>query len=360
MMKISGVVVAIILAMTLIGCTADYEDPYESYVSPDLDWPTLDPNRYHWDGISNPYYEGWYYRVTEPLTGRSYFFIYGVQNPGTRGETRSGGFVYVQRDDGQRAFLITDLNDFWASKAECNILVGNAKATEDRITGTIATDNGKISWDLSLSGDVEWTDTMGILTNIPGIAVNWHVDSLIGQATGTVHWEEETTIFESAPAYQDHNWGDVFPSSWLWLQALRFTDPNEGLALAGGPIALGPLVSSAMMIIYYADGKRYEYRTQDINTLFQVDVDADLARVNVTATKGIDRLIIRADARPETFYPVYVPTYDGMVNGALESFHGFVIVDVMKKQDGAWRLIKRSASATATVELGGAYGGFDF
>jgi len=39
-----------------------------------------DPNAYHWKG-QQQFFEGWYFKVSDPDTGKSFLFIYAVFNP---------------------------------------------------------------------------------------------------------------------------------------------------------------------------------------------------------------------------------------------------------------------------------------
>lgn len=348
-----------VMAVAAFSCVSDYEDPYADSDALDLNWPTLDPNRYHWDGYSNPFFEGWYFKVTQPETRESFFFIYGVQNPGALGEDPTGGFLYAQRDDGDFAFVQVPVSDFSASKARLDVTVAGAHAIESHIDGAIKDGSKSISWDIDIEILSKWTNTMGLLTNIPGLDVNWHVNALNARATGTIDWRGEIFQFDGAPFYNDKNWGGVFPHSWVWIQANTFAEPGTAFALSGGPMPFMNREIHSFMMIFEIDGRRYEFRSQDLNVKFTEDAQPENGRFELTATKGSDRIVLVADTHPDDFMEVLTPTWYGMIPGAVESMHTVVIVDLYQKQDGVW-VVKSRSTAEGVLEFGGYWAGYDF
>jgi len=324
----------------------------------DGDVPSPDPNRYHWNGTEDPFFEGWYYKLTEPGTGESFFFIYGVQNPATPAQATSGGFVYVEHSDGDYEFDLLPLGEFQASKKVCNVTIGESHATETHIDGAVGPGSHVITWDLDIDILSEWGNTMGILTNKPLIPVNWYVNALSSRISGTIVWRGKEYVIEDAPGYNDHNWGPIFPASWLWSQANGFDDPDEALAFAGGPVPLGAVTPDGYMLVYRVQGKMFEFRTQDVTALFDVAQSHATGQVKVTATKGNDRVVYTVDTKPADQRVVLAPTTQGMVPGGFETFEGVFTVDLYIKQASGWTLLRHAVSDIGVMEFGGGYGGF--
>ena len=350
------------LAATLFlvcGCVADYESPYHDYDTPELSWPTLDPNRYHWDGIANPFFEVWTYKVTDPQTRRSFLFVYGVQNPGALPGEPSGAYLYALRDDGDFIYTPFPFSRFDASVAMCDATIGTGHATESKITGELSDDNGQVRWNLSLDTLAEWTETMGILKNIPALPFNWYVNGLDVRATGTIHWRDRTYELSDVASYNDHTWGTVYPEAWIWIQANGFEDETEALSGAGGPVTLGSFEPPNYMIVFKTGGRLYEFRTQDLNLTMSIDASIKSARAKLTATQGDLRISIIADAHPDDLIDALVPRYAGVIPGAGLALNGAFIVDLMEKRNGQWTLIKRSTTSVGVLEFGGTYAGFE-
>ena len=50
------------------------------FVSASASFASVDPNSYHWQGETQ-FFEGWYFKVSDPDTRKSYLFIVAVLNP---------------------------------------------------------------------------------------------------------------------------------------------------------------------------------------------------------------------------------------------------------------------------------------
>ena len=340
------------------GGDADADSDTDTDTDTDSDVPYPDPNRYHWDGSENPFFEGWYYKVTDPEKMRSFFFIYSVQNPGAPLHPSSGGFLYIERDDGDYEFYLLPLEDFSASRQKCDVVIGESTATEKRISGYVPSPDGDISWNLDIDIMSEWGKTMGALTNVPGIPVNWYVNALKSRVTGSIDWRGEVYELEDAPGYNDHNWGPVFPEAWLWIQANGFEDETEAIAFAGGPVPLGPVDPSGYMLAFKSRNRLYEFRTQDLTATFDVEHNYLLGQVQVIATKGNDRVVFKIDSDPDYLREVLIPTTQGMVKGGYEAFFGTFTVNLWKRGVADWNLVSHSESQIGVVEFGGSYAGF--
>ena len=344
----------LVLMLVFAGCVPDYEDPYESTVTPEFNFPSLDPNRYHWLGLDDPFFEGWYFKVFDPISEESVFFIYGVQNPGRNDDT-TGAFLYAQKSDGDFVYRQFPLSQFSASVQKLDVTIGSARATDTVIRGAI----DDVSWNLTFDIDANWQSTMGMLTNIPGLPVNWHVNMLDGTASGTVRWGDRDYILQDAPAFQDHNWGPAFPDAWVWLQCNTFFDSDiDSLALAGGPQGTGISSLDMYMLIFEYEQGRLEFRSQDLNVVFKSEIDYEAGIFELTATLGYDRVRVRAATSTDALSPVLVPTYQGMKVGAKEGFVAVVDVYVLKKVNGYWEQVYESSGLNGAIEFGGALAGY--
>ncbi len=49
---------------------------------------------YHWDGNSDRFFEGWYFRVTLPEIGETFAFMYSIEDP-IGGQPHSGGAAQI-------------------------------------------------------------------------------------------------------------------------------------------------------------------------------------------------------------------------------------------------------------------------
>ena len=71
---------------------------------------------YHWQGRQQPFFEGWYYRLTLlPHQGnQTIAFMYSLQDPGAQ-TAASGGTVQILGPDEQYfCRSLPDVSQFWA------------------------------------------------------------------------------------------------------------------------------------------------------------------------------------------------------------------------------------------------------
>ena len=335
----------------LCGCVADQEDPYADDEGPQIDWPSSDPNRYHWDGLQDPYFEGWFFRVTLPEIERSFIFLYGVRNPGAIDAREAEAFLMAGGNDGLLVHQRFDPDAFQASKQRLDVQINHNRATATRITGAVRDDENKASWDLEIAVDERWTYTMGFLTNIPYLPINWYVGELRAEATGQVTWNDRTYQIKQAPFFQDHNWGSLFPESYAWLQANNFSNPTDAVAFAGGPIGL----LTMGMLVWRHGENLYEIRSQDLNNLVTICPDADQGQVEILFYQGKDlfQVIGRFSSSPLIDMPA--PTLAGFDPYSLMALSGRIEISRYVLQSGLWDLQEHDASEMAGVEIGGEY-----
>ncbi len=350
------------LIILITGCVSEYEEPYEDYAEPDFNWPTLDPDRYHWDGFANPFYEFWSYRVTDPDTGKSFSFIYGIINPVAEQGQPSEGFLYVRADDGDFLYAPVPYSRFEASIGRCDVKIATSRATESHISGAILHRNGDISWNLSIEILSKWSKTMGSLTNIPALPVNWYVNGLNARATGEINWRGKKYYINNGVAFNDHSWGEVFPKAWLFAQSNSFFNENEAVAFAGGVVDFLVTEKPAYMLAYKTQERLYEFQSQDLNVVFYTEIDLETGRLVVTAIKGSKKIVLTIDAEVEGMMNVLVPRYEGMIPGSKQAMSGAFIVELYNRNDQnmLWEIERRSTSVNGAVGFGGQYGGFDF
>ncbi|NLH47066.1 MAG: hypothetical protein GX444_00525 [Myxococcales bacterium] len=335
----------------LAACDVDQDDPYRDQEGVEIDFPSLDPNRYHWDGFSNPYYEGWFFRVlAAPDT--TFAFIYGVQNPGVPDADSSSSYVVVARNGEPAATTLYPVDAFDASRQRLAVRVGDNVATADGLAGSLTDDGEDIRWNLRFTIEDYWAETMGLLTNIPGLPVNWYVGMLRGRADGEIIWKGESFAVEGAPIYSDKNWGTVFPTSYIWIQAGGTSPEQDALAFAGGDIGV-----MAGMFIWRGAGRNYEMRSQDLNTLVDIWAAADQGRVRIDLRQGDTRLVLDGAFGDDEPVLLPAPTDEGYAPYTRMALLGELQIEVYARTGWDYRLLETVRPDQAAVEIGGAYWG---
>lgn len=351
-MKSRSFSICLVLLLALFACDSDQDDPYGDYDGPDIQWPSLDPNRYHWDGLQDPYYEGWFFRVTLPEQERSFGFLYIVHNPASVEPGRGSAILMVANSDGEVIRRDYPLDQFKASIQKLDVRIGQDNiATTTKIAGSLHDEQHTAAWNINIDVQERWESTMGTLNNIPYLPINWYVGALRATANGTIQWDGNTYHLQDAQLFQDKNWGDYFPEAYVWLQGMNFADGDDSAIFAGG------LVNGldAGMFAWRSGDQFYETRSQDLNCLTDIDTDIDQGEVQVTIICGDNGYLLEgffADCPPAT---LPAPQESGFEPYSQMALNGRLRLTRYSLADGQWRVQETATSNVAGIEIAGNY-----
>ena len=319
-------------------------------------WPSDLPENpedgYHFDGESEPYYEGWYHKVSLPDDGESFFFIYGLINPKPDTSYPREVFLYCARgttlEVAHRSFPLEDVR---ASRKHRDVQLGSgARTTALRYAGEVDEGDHQCSWDIDLADSTAWTGTMGWMTGTEGMETSWTVGNFTAAASGFVEFDGDVFRFEDAPAYCDHNWGSRFPRQWYWIQANLF-DAGVALAASGGTVMAGEQETEANMVGLLRGEEMLTFRTMDLDA---VEAQFEMGDWSVTSERDLSRITIESHCDPATLIYMPVPTEEGMKPYAYESLFGTMEVTLEERasENDPWEISFQGTSEYAGVELG--------
>lgn len=192
---------------------------------------TLHPDHYHGHRARPPFFEGWYFKLVTADEAHRYAVIPGAI-------LGADGHAFVQVLDGvtgQSAYHTYPLVDFWAATRDFEVRVGPNLFTRDRIVLDIDRPEGRLQGELRFTGltpwPVSWTSPgiMGWYAWVPFMECYHGVPSLNHTLAGTLHVDEQTLNFTGGLGYLEKDWGQSFPSAWVWMQTNHFNQPNTSL-----------------------------------------------------------------------------------------------------------------------------------
>lgn len=320
-------------------------------------WPTRFPTNpedgAHFDGLRDPFYEGWYHKISLPELGEAFFFIYTIVNPAPDSAYPAEAFIYCGRaSDLDTIYQAFPVEAYQASSDYRDVRIGeHARATALRFAGEAEDEGGIAAWDIWLADNLVWPETMGWLTGQEGLETSWAVGSLRARASGWIEYKGQRFEFSAAPAYGDHNWGSIFPRVWFWLQANDFGSGEAALAASGGSLQIGDAEMEAEMIGLWLDDAMHTFRTQDLDL---VSAQAEKGSWTIVGQKDLERISIEATCDPDALFHLLAPTPEGVAPRAWESLLGSVHV-ILEQRDApeeAWRTVFDDTSDHAGVEVG--------
>ncbi len=317
-----------------------------------------DPNRYHWDG-QDPYFEGWYFKVSDPEAERSYLFIYAVYSPaGTSPESCS--FIMAGINSPGTNDLIYaryPVESFTSDSEQFDTAIGSQnRARGDTETlharGSVSDNDSSCSWNIDFDITHTWENTMGWMARLPDLQTYWHVGAMKALASGWIEWNGDRFEFDGSIGYQEKNWGDEFPETWFWLQANDFDDQEACcLSVGGASMPIGPLLLQACGIGFRFKGRLYTFSFPQQPAVIVPSISPGSWQIQ--ARKGRYRILIDAECDTLDLLNLVNPTIGGIKPWTWESTRGTIRVRLHERRAGRWHEMTDTESGLAGTEFGG-------
>ncbi|MDS3859873.1 tocopherol cyclase family protein [Thermosynechococcaceae cyanobacterium BACA0444] len=320
---------------------------------------------YHWDGFHQPFFEGWYYRITLPDPA-SFAFMYSIQQPG-------GGATQVY-GPGESYFCrsFPHVTTFWAwsdawglghtdtvnfrtllNPSQFFRQVNQGYQATDRLNqGQLKHPNGEViaRWHYEIKPIQTWGHqqaTAGWLSYLPLYDPGWQVLLAHGLASGWIQWQGKTYEFDQAPAYAEKNWGQSFPTQWFWIQANAFGNhPDLSLTAAGGVRQILAWEEPAGLIGIHFQNQFYEFAPwTEAQLAWEVTPWGSWSMTGISKT-------YRAEITAHCPHPpakILVPTAQGMIPACWDTLQGFLILRLYDRDT----LIFQATTKQAGLEVGG-------
>lgn len=195
--------------------------------------------------------EGWFWRVTDPASGRVVVALCGVN----RHHSGDWATVAVALHPGG-VVRSAALDDARADRADFAVRAGTSpQACLEASTHRLRVDLDDVHLDLRFSESFYWPKAFGgggVFSAVPFLNQYWQPYRLGGAATGVVTFAGdggERWSLDGAPVYGERNWGAGFPDRWWWGQAHDFDGADVSVAFSGGVLRLGPIARSVCGVV---------------------------------------------------------------------------------------------------------------
>src|SRR5690625_3875374 len=314
------------------------------YRSTGADLPFGQPERAH-RGVAM---EGYFWRITDPKTGRVVIALCGA-NRGPAGPWATvgpaawpGGVVRTAAGDGA-----------WTAPAGLGGR-GRGGASDGSSRQVKVALGPEARLEVSVHDVTPWPRRAfggsRLFHMVPGLNQYWHPWLLGGKAPGTAILGETTWEFRNADVYAEKNWGrEGFPESWWWGQAQGFAEPDACVAFAGGIVTAGRLQTEVTgLVVRLPDGRVIRLGNPVISPVKTATSDEKWRlsgrgygwRIDVAATAPLDQAYV---------LPVPIPSEHRNVAGDLEHLAGDLTVRVRRFGREVWT----GKTALAALEHGG-------
>lgn len=211
------------------------------------------PERFHGHGRTRrPFFEGWYFKFVDAREERSVAVIPGLFL-GTAPE-RDQAFVQVL--DGRRGrshYFQYPAESFWAAERAFDVRVGpsrfgprgielDADDGKTRVRGRVAF-GPFVPWPVrplspGVMGPYGWLPFLECYHGV--LSFDYALEGGLGLEGGP--FAGETVELEGGRGYCEKDWGEAFPSAYVWMQTNHFEEPGASLTAS---VAMIPWRGSA-------------------------------------------------------------------------------------------------------------------
>jgi len=292
--------------------------------------------------------EGYFWRFTDPASGRAVIALNGVNRDGTGAHWSTLGLAAHPN-----GFLRTvEHPTGHASATALGASAGDAfDGTADRVVVDLGPD---ARLDVRVDQPVRWPRrSLGgtsAFQAVPALNQYWHPWLLGGVAHGTAEMGGDRWDLDGWTAYAEKNWGKGgFPESWWWGQAHGFGEPSACVAFAGGDVTAGPLRTTVTgLVVLLPDGRLLRLGDP---LLSPVHAEVSDERWLLRGRSAQWRVDVEGHAPLDAAHvlPVPLPAERRNVAGAIEHLGATMRVSVRR-----WgRLLWQGESRLAALEHGG-------
>lgn len=338
-----------------------------------------------------PWFEGWYFRVSDADGSGSVAVIVASHLP--KGETYTPGMalpgyinVLISEGDGAptRSFTAfpqetrslvagepvsrnpdfsTDSNFEWIAE-------GYGSVTEDSVNLNIP---GTVDVRIETFDRIPWDRRFpaagpeGLLMFLP-VPLHWYIHSLGSEATYSYTLSDAVpsrTVSGEGYAHLEKNWQKEFPLGWVWVQGIA-EDNCVQVVISLARVALDEETTIMPWIAgYRSEGLQWDFRFHLPDAALTLEMDACAGTLSMTARDLFRTLRVEAAAPPDSFGDVSIPTENGFVpQSGKESFSATVTVSafwhlpVLEALGIEW-LIEEQVFYNAALEFGNGYACYD-
>ena len=257
----------------------------------------MNPDWYHGRGKKPPFFEGWYFKLIDAAEGRRYAVIPGI----FLSDSPDKHHAFVQVLDGQTgeaAYFRFPPEQFIAAENDFDVKIGANRLRRDSITLNLEGDRlalkGELRFENTTPYPVSWAapGIMGPFGWLTFMECYHGVVSLDHTIRGTLTLDGQPVDFSGGRGYIEKDWGQSFPSAWVWMQTNHFDSVGTCLTASIATIPFKVFSFTGAIVGLWHEKQLYLFATYNgvvIERLSVTDTTVDWVLRN-----GQHRLTIQA------------------------------------------------------------------
>lgn len=192
----------------------------------------LNPAWYHGAGKQAPFFEGWYFKLINKAEDQRWAIIPGIfinEDP-----SKTHTFIQVLNGTTGEA-TYHRFGSFEAKENDFDVRVDQSNFRQDHISLNVEDEIGTLKGELTFKGLQPWPVTplspgyMGPLAWLPFLECYHGVLSFDHEIEGTLELYGQTVDFTGGRGYIEKDWGQAFPTAYIWQQTNHFDTENTCL-----------------------------------------------------------------------------------------------------------------------------------
>ncbi|TVR23333.1 MAG: hypothetical protein EA396_03630 [Anaerolineaceae bacterium] len=241
-------------------------------------YETMRPEIYHGHNKDRPYFEGWYYKLISADEQSRYAVIPGIFK-GEGGDDHA--FIQVLDGmNGHATYHQYPADAFYAHEESFDVRVGDSRFWRDGLSLNIDDEQARIHGELKFIGGEGWPvswlspGVMGWYAWLPFMECYHGVVSFDHRIEGELRVDGTTIDFSGGRGYMEKDWGQNFPSAYVWAQSNHFDVPLTSLFASAALIPSLGRVWRGFLMGFYFQGRLYPFATHtgaEVETLKLTD-----------------------------------------------------------------------------------------
>jgi hypothetical protein len=288
------------------------------------------PERFQGWTRKRNYFEGWYFKVVNHAETKAFAFIPGVAISKT-GEKQA----FIQVLDGKNltaAYHRFDHNKFIPDKDKFRIAIDDNIFSEQELQVNLPL----LKANLQFSGNIPWPNPwyspgiMGPYTFLPFMECYHGIVSMDHTITGQIEIDGEIIDFRNGRGYIEKDWGQSFPSAYIWLQSNHFSQPGIAVKVSVAKIPYLGYSFVGFIAGIWLDNHLIQFTTYNQSSLRKSIIDTEKVELVMQNRTYILEIVVRREAATALASPIL-----GIMDGRIEeSMRACVEVNLIDRKSG--------------------------
>jgi hypothetical protein len=276
------------------------------------------------------YFEGWYFKVVSEDETKAFAIIPGIaiDSQGTRQP-------FIQVLDGKKRtaqYHKFEPDSFVSASNRFEISIHENHFTENRLSINLP----ELKGELAFSGNVPWPGhwyspgIMGPYSFLPFMECYHGIVSMDHSVNGQFSVNGEILDFNHGRGYIEKDWGQSFPSAYLWLQTNHFS--STGISLKVSVAKIPYLVYSFVGFIagIWLGDRLIQFTTYNQSVLKKCQIDAEKVELVIQNKNYTLEILTRREVSTALASPIL-----GLMDGRIEeSMNARVEVNLTDRKTG--------------------------